>query len=134
MKERKHLYTESNKLEEINISPLVDIAFILLIFFIVTSVFVEETGVEIQKPQATSAVNLEKNAILIAITAEGKVIYAGREVGVKGVRGIVQRLLKKDNMPVIIQSDKKVSIDLYTHVHDEAALAGAQHIHLAVIN
>ena len=51
--------------DEINISPLIDMVFILLIFFIVTTVFVEETGVEVNKPQASSAQDLEKNSILI---------------------------------------------------------------------
>jgi biopolymer transport protein ExbD len=71
--------------EEINISPLIDVVFILLIFFIVTTVFVEETGVDVTKPQASSAVDLEKNSVLIAITDTGKVIYGGREIGPPGV-------------------------------------------------
>ena len=56
--------TDSNGSDEINISPLIDVVFILLIFFIVTTVFVEETGVDVTKPQASSAVDLEKNSIL----------------------------------------------------------------------
>ena len=55
----------------IDISPLIDCVFILLIFFIVTTTFVEETGVEVDKPQAASAVRLEKNSILIALTEKG---------------------------------------------------------------
>jgi biopolymer transport protein ExbD len=132
MKQRRLLYATNTKTEEINVSPLIDIVFILLIFFIVTTVFVEETGVEVQRPQAASASDLEKESILIAITAEGKVVYGGREVGVRGVRGVVRRLIKQDkDMPVIVQADKAASIDLYTQVHDEAALAGAKRINLA---
>lgn len=132
MKQRRLLYASNTKSEEINVSPLIDIVFILLIFFIVTTVFVEETGVEVQRPQAASAEDLEKESILIAITAEGKVIYGGREVGVRGVRGVVRRLVKQDKeMPVIVQADKGASIDLYTQVHDEAALGGATRINLA---
>ena len=132
MKQRRLLYASNTKTDEINVSPLIDIVFILLIFFIVTTVFVEETGVEVQRPQAASAADLEKESILIAITAEGKIVYGGREVGVRGVRGVVRRLMKQDkDMPVIVQADKAASIDLYTRVHDEAALAGAQRINLA---
>ena len=69
MKRRLFINTE-NKASEINISPLIDVVFILLIFFIVTTVFFEETGVEINKPQAISQVDLESNSILIAVTAE----------------------------------------------------------------
>jgi len=121
-------------MSEINVSPLIDIVFILLIFFIVTTVFVDETGVEIQRPQAASASQLEKNAILIAITADGRVVYGGNEIGVRGVRGVVKRLLKQDDMPVIVQADRKAVIDLYAKVHDEAALAGAEQINLATRN
>ena len=132
MKQRRLLYATNTRTEEINVSPLIDIVFILLIFFIVTTVFVEETGVKVQRPQAASAADLEKNSILIAITAEGKVVYGGREIGVRGVRGVVRRLIRQDQaMPVIVQADKAASIDLYTQVHDEAALAGAQRINLA---
>ncbi len=134
MRERRLLYANEAKTEEINVSPLIDIVFILLIFFIVTTVFVEETGVEVQRPQALSAQDLEKNAILIAITAEGKIIYGGREIGVSGVRGVVRRLIKEDERPVIIQADRAVSVERYTAVHDEAALAGATRINLAARN
>ena len=121
-------------MSEINVSPLIDIVFILLIFFIVTTLFVEETGVEVQRPQAASAAQLAKQSILIAITEDGKVIYGGNEIGVRGVRGIVKRLLKQDSMPVIVQADRKAPIDLYAKVHDEAALAGATLINLATRN
>lgn len=132
MKQRRLLYATNTKTEEINVSPLIDIVFILLIFFIVTTVFVEETGVEVQRPQAASADDLEKESILIAITAEGKIVYGRREIGVRGVRGVVRRLMRQDKeMPVIVQADKAASIDLYTQVHDEAALAGATRINLA---
>lgn len=135
MRQRRKLFDASKKIDEINVSPLIDIVFILLIFFIVTTVFVEETGVEIQRPRAASAVDLEKNSILIAITSEGKIVYGSREIGVKGVRGVIKRLLQQDSdMPVIIQADKVASVDLYTKVHDEAALAGAKNIHLATTN
>ena len=87
MKQRRLLYATNTKTEEINVSPLIDIVFILLIFFIVTTVFVEETGVEVQRPQAASAADLDKESILIAITAEGKVVYGGREIGVRGCAG-----------------------------------------------
>ncbi len=131
MKQRKLLYASDASSSEINISPLIDIVFILLIFFIVTTVFVDETGVEVERPQANSASELEKNSILIAITEDGRVYYGGREIGVNGVRGTVQSLLKRDDMPVILQVDKSVSIELYTQVHDAALLGGAKIVNLA---
>ena len=117
--------------EEINISPLIDMVFILLIFFIVTTVFVEKTGVEVDKPQAASAIDLEKNSILLAITGEGNVVYGGRDIGISGVRAVVRRQLQDDNMPVIVQADKVVPTDLTVRVIDEAKLAGASKVSLA---
>ena len=132
MKSRRLIFSQSQKADEINVSPLIDIVFILLIFFIVTTVFVEETGVDVQRPEAASANDLEKNSILIAITDEGKIVFGGNEIGRNGVRGTVKRLLQREpDMPVIIQADKTASVELYTKVHDEAALAGATRIHLA---
>lgn len=127
----KRLFSENKSTEEINISPLIDMVFILLIFFIVTTVFVEETGVEINKPQATSASDLEKNSILIAITENGNVVYGGKDVGVSGVRPIVRRLYQKEKMPVIIQADRKSVTDTVVRVIDEAKLAGAISVSIA---
>ncbi len=131
MKKRRSILDGESESDEINISPLIDMVFILLIFFIVTTVFVEETGVDVNKPQAASAADLEKNSILIAITDKSKVVYGGKEVGISGVRSIVRQLVSKEQMPVIIQADKTVSIDLYTRVHDECKLAGANTVNLA---
>lgn len=125
----------SEQSEEINLSPLIDMVFILLIFFIVTTVFVEETGVDVNKPEAASAVDLEKQSILIALTANGEVVYGGRDIGVNGVRGLVQRLVRDDpDMPVILQADKTVPTDRLVRVLDEAKLAGAQLVNVATAN
>ena len=120
--------------DEINISPLIDVVFILLIFFIVTTVFVEETGVEVTKPQASSAIDLERNSVLIAITDTGKVVYGGREIGPAGVRAIVKRLNQNDDMPVIIQADKDVKTSLLVRVIDEAKIGGAPSVNISTEN
>ena len=120
--------------DEINISPLIDVVFILLIFFIVTTVFVEETGVDVTKPQASSAVDLEKNSVLIAITDTGKVVYGGREIGPAGVRAIVKRLNQSDDMPVIIQADRTVPTSLLVRVIDEAKIGGAPSVNISTDN
>ena len=129
---RKRLFqTPQATRDEINISPLIDVVFILLIFFIVTTVFVEETGVEINKPQAISAKQLEKNSILLAITETEQVIYGGRVIGVEGIASVVRRLSKKEPMPVIIQVDKKIPADLLVKVIDQSKIAGALSVSIA---
>ncbi len=119
---------------EINISPLIDVVFILLIFFIVTTVFVDETGVEINKPRAATQQDLERNSILIGITPAGKVFYGGREIGIVGVRSTVSRLLRQEEMPVIIQADRNTPTESTVQVLDEAKLAGAERVYVSTIN
>ena len=97
---RRNLAYDDRDDVEINLSPMIDMVFILLIFFIVTTVFVEETGVEVNKPEAAAAVQLEKNSILIAVSKDNKVIYGGRDIGISGVSPIVKRLtLQEDRHP-----------------------------------
>jgi biopolymer transport protein ExbD len=116
----------------IDISPLMDCVFILLIFFIVTTTFVEETGVEVDKPQAASAVQLEKTSILIALTAKGEVVYGGRDIGIGGVQPLVRRMLQKgEELPVIVQADTLAQSGMLVRIIDEAKLGGAQKVSVA---
>jgi biopolymer transport protein ExbD len=110
---------------------LIDMVFILLIFFIVTTTFVEESGVDVDKPQAASARALDKNSLILAITAKGQVVYGGKEIGIGGVRALVRRLTQKDDMPVIIQSDETAPAGLLVRVIDEAKLGGAKTVSIA---
>ena len=130
MKYRRSI-NESEEISEINVSPLIDMVFILLIFFIVTTVFVEETGVEVDKPQAASAVSLEKNSILLAVTGKGQVVYGGREIGISGVRPLVKRMTQAEDMPVIVQGDETANYGIVLQVVDEAKLGGAYSVSLA---
>ncbi len=126
--------TNGNNSGEINISPLIDVVFILLIFFIVTTVFVEETGVDVNKPRAATSQDLERNSILIGITPEGSVYYGGREIGVGGVRPVVSRLIRQEAMPVIIQADQDTPTQTTVSVLDEAKLAGAAQVFISTVN
>jgi biopolymer transport protein ExbD len=116
----------------IDISPLIDCIFILLIFFIVTTTFVEETGVEVDKPQAASASDLEKQSVMIAVTADGNIVYGGKGIGVSGVQPLVRRFVEKEaDTPVIVQADEKAPAGLMVKVIDEAKLGGAMKVSIA---
>jgi biopolymer transport protein ExbD len=128
---RDRLLGGEKEIAEINISPLIDMIFILLIFFIVTTVFVEETGVDVTRPQAATAAALEKESILIAITERGQVIYGGQEIGLAGVRAIVRRLSQRETMPVILQVDENANAGLVVRAIDEARLGGAVSISIS---
>ncbi len=134
MRRFRHFTSDDSSSSEINISPLIDVVFILLIFFIVTTVFVDETGVEVNKPRAASAEDLEKNSILIAVTASGQVYQGGRSIGVSGVRSVVAALLEVDeDTPVIIQGDADANHGTIVKVIDAASLAGAKTVSLATV-
>jgi biopolymer transport protein ExbD len=116
----------------IDISPLIDVVFLLLIFFIVTTVFVKETGVDVSKPRATSSEDLDRQAILIAVTSEGRVWQGGREIGHDGVRAVVSALLEETpDTPVIIRADAAAPTEDTVKVIDSSKLAGAESVSLA---
>ncbi|HSV99988.1 MAG TPA: biopolymer transporter ExbD [Sedimentisphaerales bacterium] len=118
---------------EVNMSPLIDCVFLLLIFFIVTTVFVEETGVEIQKPQATSAQDMDKHSIMIALTPDGRIIYDERQISLASVRGIVSRQLREQEVPVIILADGDARTNPLVDLIDECKLAGAKNVSIAAV-
>lgn len=124
MSKRGSLLSDDAEMSDINISPMIDMVFILLIFFIVTTVFVQEPGVEVQKEFAMSSLDLEKNSILIAITPDGEVVYGGSDIGIAGVRGVVRRLTSDNpRMPIILQADRGSPANTVIRVIDEAKLA-----------
>jgi len=122
---------DQQRTQHIDLSPLLDVVFILLIFFIVTTVFVKETGVEVNKPQALSTAQLPQTVVLIAITANGEVVHDGARIGVSGVRANVSQLMQSRQRPVVIQADGQVSTQLLVDVIDQAKLAGAVDVSIA---
>jgi len=116
---------------ELNLIPLIDVIMFLLIFFISTTSFIEMPGVEVDKPRALTAKQMEKNSIIFALTPDGKVAYGGKEIGLGGVRPTVKRLCAKEPLPVVIQVDRKALSGLMVRVMDEAKLGGAKDVSLA---
>ncbi len=116
---------------EINLSPMIDCIFILLIFFIVTTVFVQEAGIEVDKPEASNSTPLAKNSILIAITDTGRVFHGGKEISLARVRPIVHRILSIEDVPIIIQADRQSVHDTFAKVYGEVRAAGGKDIHFA---
>ena len=131
MKELGRRVRATEDVPAMNITPLMDMVFILLIFFVVTTAFVEETGVEVQRPTAASAEDLEKNSILIAVTRDGRIVYGGQEHNLNGVRALVARELSAKEMPVIILVDDSARSGILVDVIDECKIAGAKTVSIA---
>jgi len=124
---------QDNKTEQvdINMSPLIDCVFLLLIFFIVTTVFVKNTGIDIKKPQAASAKSLQNNSIMISISRDGRIYYAGTVVSLNSIRGIVRQQLNVKEVPVVILADEDSRSGQLIKLIDECKLAGAKSVSIA---
>lgn len=130
----KSIFNNENDIsheQDLDLAPLLDVVFILLIFFIVTTVFVKETGVTVDKPSAVSSSDLNKDVLMIAITSDHQVMFAGTSIGVAGVRSQLLQTSGNTSKPLIIQADKRVPTDLLVKVMDQAKLAGVKSISIA---
>jgi len=105
MKSRLHRMTGSDT-NDINVSPLIDVVFILLIFFIVSATFVTLPGIEVARPRAVTGKALEKNAVIFALSSDNEIKYAGSTVQLEEVPGLVQLASKDKGKPVVIQVDQ----------------------------
>jgi biopolymer transport protein ExbD len=118
--------------EEPNITPMLDVVFILLIFFIVTANFIKEPGLEINRPDSETSEITENAAILIAIGAAGEIYMDGRRIDVRQVKANVLKLLADNPQgTVVIQADETASADAIIQVMDGARDAGVFDISLA---
>lgn len=116
----------------IDTGPLMDIVFILLIFFVVTSSFTRETGVDVTKPQAQSASQLEKENLLIAITREGTIHINERQVDLASLQDILkQSLAKTPDREAVIIADKGSETGVLVQVIDACNLSGVKKVSIA---
>ena len=120
---------------EINITPMLDVVFIMLIFFIVTTSFVKESGIEVNRPSAQTAERNEKGNILVAISENNEIFIDRRKVELRAIRPNIIRL-KAENPEgsVIIQADKASQTGLLVEAMDQIRLAGVLEISIAAEN
>ncbi|WP_105188933.1 ExbD/TolR family protein [Pseudoalteromonas sp. T1lg48] len=125
-------FFQEEEAEEINMTPMLDVVFIMLIFFIVTASFVKEAGIDVNRPEAATAVKKERASILVAISDEGEIWINKRQVDVRAVQANIERL-KAENPQgsVVIQADKKATTDTLIKVMDAARAAGVFDVSIA---
>ena len=118
--------------EDINLTPMLDVVFILLIFFIVTANFIKEPGLEVNRPDAETSTIQENAAILIAIGANDDIWIDGRRVDVRQVKANVTKLLADNPQgSVVVQADERATADAIIKVMDQTREAGVYAISLA---
>lgn len=116
----------------IDLTPMLDIVFIMLIFFIVTSSFVNESGVEVNRPSATNATSQKGASIMVAVTANDEIYVNKREVDPERLQASIEQLITdKETAAVVIQGDELAQNGTIVKVIDAAKGAGIQRISLA---
>ena len=129
---RKSKFAESEDDIDLNITPMLDIVFIILIFFVVTTSFVKESGVDVSRPGASSAQRKEHGNIMVGISADNRIWIDKREVDIRAVRANIERLHAEiPEGAVVIQADKDSKTGLLVQVIDQSRLAGVKDVSIA---
>ncbi|MCF3096703.1 biopolymer transporter ExbD [Aeromonas australiensis] len=132
---RKRYSARSADEAAIDMTPMLDIVFIMLIFFIVTTSFVKEAGVEINRPSANTAETVKKGNIMVAVRENGQVWIDKRMVEVGAVRANIERLRAENpEGAVVIQADIESRSGVVVQVMDQIRMAGVQNISIAANN
>jgi len=130
---KQRLNTKSVEQEnEINLTPMLDVIFIMLIFFIVTTSFVKESGIEVSRPNAMTATKQERASIFIAINNKGQIFLQRRRIELESVRPNIEKLhAESPEGSVVIQADKASETGLLIQVMDQIRSAGVKNISVA---
>jgi biopolymer transport protein ExbD len=117
---------------EINLTPMLDVVFIMLIFFIVTATFIKEAGVQVERPDAQSAERQEEAAILIAINNNDEIWIDRQKRDPRAVRGVIERLhAENPKGSIVIQADEESTNEMLVIVMEAAKQAGVSAVAIA---
>ena len=117
---------------DINMAPLIDMVFILLIFFLVTTSFVKESGVDVNRPTAATAESMQKAGIMIGVDKDNRIFMEKREIDMRAVRANVERAIAENpESTVVIVADRNSRTGVAIEVMDACRLAGAESVSIA---
>ena len=120
------------KKNNIDLTPMLDVVFIMLIFFIVTSSFVKESGIEINRPSASSAVHVKEGNILVGLKPNGEIWIDKRMVDLRSVRANIERLhAEMPKSSVVVQADYGAKSGLLVELIEQVKLAGIENVSVA---
>lgn len=117
----------------VDMAPLIDMVFILLIFFMVTTSFVRETGVEIARPSSRMAESVAEGYLIVSVEPSGATHVAGQVIPPDSVRGVKSALAETGKSRILIQADREVPTHRLLEVLDTCRLAGADHVDVAAV-
>ena len=119
---------------EVNMTPMLDVVFIMLIFFIVTASFVNESGLNVARPPTTDQPppETENKNIVFNVTESGDIMFEGRRIDVRSVRANVERIhAENPQAKVIISAEPEAQTEVFVQISDQAREAGVYDISLA---
>ena len=120
---------------EINLTPMLDVVFIMLIFFIVTATFIKEAGIQVERPDTTTAESQDDAAILIAISPTDEIWIDRKERDPRTVRSIIERLhAENPKGSIVIQADEGSTHETLVVVMEAAKAAGVTNVAIASDN
>ena len=123
---------EDEEEDAVNLTPMLDVVFIMLIFFIVTASFVKEAGIDVNRPSAATAERKEKGNILVAISENNQIWIDRRQVDPRALRANIERMhAENPNAAVVIQADEESKNKLLVLVMDAARMAGVKNVSIA---
>jgi biopolymer transport protein ExbD len=121
--------------EEINLTPMLDVVFIMLIFFIVTATFIKEAGIQVDRPDTVTAEFQDDASILIAISANDEIWIDRKEREPRSVRGVIERLHSENPKgSIVIQADEDSTNEMLVIVLEAAKAAGVKNVAIAADN
>jgi biopolymer transport protein ExbD len=130
---KRPLVTEEEE-NEINLTPMLDVVFIMLIFFIVTASFIKEAGIDVNRPDAPTAESQDDAAILIAISANDEIWIDRRQTDPNAVRGMIERLhAENPKGSIVIQADEESTNEVLVVVMEAAKAAGVTNVAIAAL-
>ena len=131
MRKQRQLLAEEEE-NEINLTPMLDVVFIMLIFFIVTASFIKEAGIQVERPDAPTADRQEDAAILIAISPNDEIWIDRRETDPQAVRSIIEKLhAENPKGSIVIQADEESTNEMLVIVMEAAKQAGVANVAIA---
>ncbi len=129
---RKNMLLEDEDETAVDLTPMLDVVFIMLIFFIVTASFVKESGIDVNRPNAATAERKEKGNILVAISEDNQIWIDRRQVDPRALRANIERMhAENPNAAVVIQADEESKNKLLVLVMDAARSAGVKNVSIA---
>jgi biopolymer transport protein ExbD len=125
----------NDEASEIDLTPMLDVVFIMLIFFIVTASFIKEAGIEVNRPEASTQSKKENVNILIAVSATNEIWIDKRRVDKRAVRSVIERMhAENPKGAVVVQADNESNTETVTAVIDASRAAGVFDVSLATEN